>query len=214
MGGQRIRLSILIIVFSIAALGVRAATNYRIASAPQPPSWTSIPYQIGGWRGIDGHFDPIYGDDPADTSIVRTYQRSDGLPVILYVGFYGHLTEIVQIHSPEICYPAQGWNILPVGKSTTGLYRGREIRAQEILVDKNGDRRLVLWWYNAGDQSFENRIRYFYGLLVLSAFTGRTDGSMVRLEVPIQRADRLEARDRAQAFLNGFLPFLDRSLPR
>ena len=84
----------------------------------------------------------------------------------------------------------------------------------EIVADKTGDRRLVMWWYNAGSRPFETRIRYVYAMLTLSTLTGRTDGSMVRLETPVGKDGESTARTRLEEFRQGFLPALDGVLPR
>jgi hypothetical protein len=96
------------------------------------------------------------------------------------------------------------------GKNT---FRGLHIPLKQIIVEKNGDRRLVIWWYNAGSRPFQTRIRYVYAMLLMSAFTGRTDGSMVRLETPLEREPETAAVARIEEFQSMFLPVLEQSLP-
>jgi len=210
---QRIRLIILIVVFSFTFGGVRAATRYRLGQQ-RIPIWSVIPNQIGDWQGVDGRFDPIYGSDPADSSLLRVYRRDGAPPIIVYVGFFRDLAQVMEVHTPELCYPAQGWGIRTVSKSAAGTFRGLRIPAQVIAVDKNGDRRLVMWWYNAGSRPFQTRIRYVYAMLLMSAFTGRTDGSMVRLETPLAEESEAAAVARIEEFRKSFLPPLNMALPR
>jgi EpsI family protein len=213
MGNTRTRLIVLIAFFALTYVGVRAATSYRLTQR-RTPDWNSVSYELGGWTGRDASFDPIYGVDPADTNLLRVYSKGQGLPVIAYVGFYGDLATILEVHTPELCYPAQGWNITSSKKSTGGLFRGGKIAASEIVADKSGDRRLVTWWYNAGSRPFETRIRYVYAMLALSTLTGRTDGSIVRLETPVEKNDEAAAHARIEEFRQNFLPLLDQALPR
>lgn len=214
MGNQRIRLILLIAIFSIALVGVQAASRYHAAHASAVPNWAVVPYTINGWTGADGQFDPVYGTDPADTSLLRVYSKGDAGHVIAYTGFYGNLSEILEVHTPELCYPAQGWAVVSSTKTTTGVYRGERIPASEIVVEKDGERRLVTWWYNGGSRPFENRIRYVYGMMALSAFSGRTDGSMVRFETIVDGSGDDAARQKLADFQKGFLPALDQALPR
>jgi EpsI family protein len=213
MGNERTRLTILIALFACSSVGVHAATRYR-ASQKHFPDWGAVRYQIGDWTGKDTNFDPVYGTDPADSSLLRVYGRGNSAPIIAYVGFYGDLTGILEVHTPELCYPAQGWAILSTKRSSAGVYRGGTILANQIVVDKGGDRRLVIWWYIAGSRPFTARIRYIYAMLALSTFTGRTDGSMVRLETPIVSEAEAAARNRIDEFRESFLPELDWALPR
>ena len=212
MGNHRISLSILIGLFAVAAGGVCAATHYRMTQKRQP-EWKFIPDQFDGWTGVNSSFDPLYGADPADSSMLRVYRQGDNPPVIVYVGFFADLTAILEVHTPELCYPAQGWSILSSRKSVNGTYRGKSVAAEEIVVDKAGDRRLVAWWYCTGSRPFESRIRYIYAMLALSTFTGRTDGSMVRLETPIQTSPEA-AEIRIRQFRRSFLPMLSNALPQ
>jgi len=210
---QRERLIVLVLVFVATLGGVRAATRYRV-SQQRTPDWHFVPYDIGKWRGVDGRFDPVYGIDPADSSMLRVYQK-DGQPsVAAYVGFFENLATVMEVHTPELCYPAQGWAIRSVGSSAMPSFRGLQVPAKLIVADKNGDRRLVMWWYNAGSRPFETRIRYVYAMLVMSAFTGRTDGSMVRLETPVGKDSEALATKRIEDFQAEFLPALEKALPR
>jgi EpsI family protein len=213
MDDTRTRLILLAALLAFTYGGVRAATIYR-AHQKRVPNFNSMPYELGGWTGREATFDPIYGADPADTSLLRIYSKEQEPPVIAYVGFYGDLATILEVHTPELCYPAQGWRISSSLKSHGGIFRGREIPVSEIVADKTGDRRLVMWWYNAGSRPFETRIRYVYAMLTLSTLTGRTDGSMVRLETPVGKDGESTARTRLEEFRQGFLPALDGVLPR
>jgi EpsI family protein len=178
---MRTRLIGLIVLLAITLVGVRAASRSR-SSLERLPDWGVVPYELGGWGGKDATFDPVYGSDPSDTNLLRVYSRKGEPPIIVYVGFYRDLATILEVHTPELCYPAQGWTIRSVGRSGGGQFRGQPISAKEIVADKNGTKRLVTWWYNAWSKPFETRIRYVYGMLLMSTFTGRRDGSLVRIE--------------------------------
>ena len=212
MGNERIRLMVLIVLFAATFGAVKAAERYH-HDQMREPNWDVVPYQIEGWTGVDGRFDPIYGADPSDTRLLRVYRQGAEPPVILYVGFFGELATILDIHTPELCYPAQGWEILHTGKSIAGNFRGKQIYAKQILVDKTGNHRLVAWWYNAGSRPIETRIRHVYLMLAMSTITGRTDGSMVRLETPVGEEGEAAAEQRIHEFQKSLLPQLDKALP-
>ena len=214
MGNERIRLTALIALFSVSFLGVRGVSHYRAIRQSHVPDWSQIPYHLDSWTGTDGKFDPVYGTDPADTSLLRIYSRGDEPPIIAYSGFFGDLSAILEVHTPELCYPAQGWTVLSVNKQAAGDYRGKIIPATDAVVEKAGSERLVMWWYNAGAQPIETRIRYIWAMVALSTVTGRKDGSMVRLETPVVPGEEAMARARIAEFQKDFLPVLDKALPR
>jgi EpsI family protein len=188
------------------------AATRRISQA-RVPDWNAVSYEFDGWRGIDAAFDPVYGEDPAQTSLLKLYTRGTDESVIVYVGFYGDLAKILELHTPERCYPGQGWQILYVGESSIGEFRGKPVPAKEMLVEKNGRRRLVQWWYMAGSHPFENRIRYIYAMLAMSTLTGRTDGSLVRFETPLEAGQEEAAKARIADFRKSFQQQLDKALP-
>jgi EpsI family protein len=209
---MRTRLIGLIILLAITLAGVRAASKSH-NSLERLPDWGAVPYELGGWSGKDATFDPVYGSDPSDTNLLRVYDRPGETPIIVYVGFYKDLATILEVHTPELCYPAQGWAIQSVGHSRSGQFRGQPISAREILADKNGTKRLVTWWYNAGSKPFETRIRYVYGMLLMSTFTGRRDGSLVRIETPFNAGGEAAANTEIEMFRQDFLPALEKALP-
>jgi EpsI family protein len=212
MGNERIRLMVLVALFASTFAAVQVTARHHRQQRRQP-NWDVVPYEMDGWSGFESRFDPIYGGDPSDTRLLRVYRRGDQPPVILYVGFFGELAKILDIHTPELCYPAEGWEILRSGKSSAGSFRSEQIQAKEILVDKGGNRRLVVWWYNAGPRPIQTRIRNVYAMLAMSMITGRTDGSMVRVETPLGSGGEAEAEKRVGEFQKSILPQLDRALP-
>jgi len=213
MGTQQKRVASLIAIVAVAAVLVHVAAERRIAQV-RLPDWNAVSYQFDGWRGADAMFDPLYGGDPAQTSLLKVYQRETGATVIVYIAFYGDLAKTLELHTPERCYAGQGWRILSVSNLSAGMFRGKPIPAQEMLVEKEGRRRLVQWWYMAGPQPFKNRIRYVYAMLAMSTLTGRTDGSLVRFETPLEAGQEATAIARMEDFRNSFQQQLDRALPR
>lgn len=213
MGSTQLRLITLIVILTITFVEVQAAVRRR-ASQVRLPDWSAIRYDFGGWTGSDTGFDPIYGADPAETSVLRVYQQPNTMPVVAYIGYYDDIAKILEVHTPERCYPGQGWKIISTGESKAATFRGRSIPAKEIVVEKDGNRRLVLWWYTAGSRPFETRIRYIYALLAMSTLTGRSDGSLIRLETPFKVGGEAEAMEMIERFQGEFLSQIDKALPR
>jgi EpsI family protein len=214
MASGRKHTAILIAMFFLTAALVHLAARHRLSQA-RVPDWNNVAYQFAGWSGSDAMFDPVYGEDPAQTSLLKVYhhhERSES--VIVYVAFYGDLARILEMHTPERCYAGQGWRVESIGDSSPGRFRGESIPAREMLVEKTGKRRLVLWWYMAGARPFRNRIRYVYAMLAMSTLTGRTDGTLVRFESPFEDGQEDVARQRVENFAKDFQTQLDKALPQ
>jgi len=206
------RLIPLFALFALTFASVQWAEKSR-EQLRKHPNWSAVPYEFDGWRGLDTSFDSVYGADPADSSLLRVYTKENKAPVIVYVGFYGDLSTILEVHTPELCYPAQGWAILPVTPPPRGQFRGQLLHAKEIKAERLGASRLVTWWYNAGSRPFETRIRYIYAMLMMSIFTGRTDGSLVRIESPIDAGGPDITQTGIEDFRKSFLPILEKAMP-
>jgi len=50
-------------------------------------------------------------------------------------------------------------------------------------------------------------------MLMMSVLTGRTDGSLVRIESPIDAGGEAAAQARIEDFRKSFLPMLEKALP-
>ncbi|HLI33563.1 MAG TPA: EpsI family protein [Terriglobia bacterium] len=213
MARFQIRIAVLLGLMLGTLVAVESAVQAK-AQRVREVSWDRVPYQLGAWKGKDTEFNPVYGFDPADSSLLRIYRRDSADPVIVYVGFHRELLTGLDMHSPDLCYPAQGWALISQKTSELGRFRSTALRVNEIVVSKNGEFRLVAWWYQSGSRDFQGRIRQVYGMMFLAMFNGRTDGDIVRLEVPFRNRDEEQkAHERLLRFTALLFPALDRALP-
>lgn len=212
MANMTKRIVLLLAIFIATGLAAHSAARHRVTRS-LTPDWSNVPPNLAGWRGTDAAFDPVYGDDPADTSLLKVFDREPRESIIVYVAFYRDLAKILELHTPERCYAGQGWRNLKTVDTSLGTIRGKTIPAKEMLVEKGGHRRLVMWWYMAGPRPFENRIRYIYAMLAMSTLTGRTDGALVRFETPLEAGQEVTARARIEEFARNFQEQLDKALP-
>ena len=136
----------------------------------------------------------------ADFNVQRRYVHPLGGVVWLYVGYYGTGRGGHPEHTPWACYPSNGWEI--VRRDVVNLGGGQGRRANELVIEKDGERRLVHFWYQsyrrAGmigglDQAFDR--------LLNRILDGRADGSLIRLST---RVDRRESEAAARAYLLSF----------
>ena len=213
MGKLQTRFIILGFLMVGAWVAVQAAQRISRAEIRRP-SWGAIPYQLGSWTGTDVSFDQLLAADPADATLLRVYRRGDGPPVIVYTGYHENVPKTLEDHEPEQCYPAQGWTIGSHASCRIGRFRGEWVSAKEIQVNKDGNRRLVVWWFHVGPKPFQNRIRQVYRLMFTSMFTGRMDGTIVRIETEITNEAEQSARERILDLSNSLLPSMELALAR
>ena len=179
----------------------------RSVSGHAPAIVAALPYTIGGWNGTDA---PPFDEETerilaADRYVNRTY-AAGGIPVGLYVAYYARQRPTVSIHSPLHCLPGTGWEPLDVATVDVTRPDGSMGRARRMIVRKNLDRALVLYWYDVHGRMLANELASKAWLLHDSVRDGHSDAALVRIVVPIQTSDA-DAERQAVAFAHALLPF-------
>jgi EpsI family protein len=202
---MRIARALIVVAMLASSTALTRAT--RDNSAHAPAIVTALPYTIGAWTGIDA---PPFDEETervlaADRYVNRTYAAS-GAPVGLYVAYYARQRPTVSIHSPLHCLPGTGWEPLDVSTLDIARPDGSMGRARRMIVRKNLDRAVVLYWYDVHGRMLANELASKAWLLHDSVRDGRSDAALVRIVVPIQASDT-EAEREAVAFARALLPF-------
>ncbi|HXH06363.1 MAG TPA: EpsI family protein [Vicinamibacterales bacterium] len=181
----------------------------RVARVPL----ASVPDAVGEWRGRDlPRLDPevarVLG---ADEYLHRRYVGADGVPVDLFVGYYRSQREGDAIHSPRNCLPGAGWRPVEAGTSVVPL-GGRAARVNRYIVERGGERQLVLYWYQGRGRIVASEYANKALLVVDSLRRRRSDGALVRVMSPAQPG-AAKAMDRAMRFVSAIYPRLAEAVP-
>jgi EpsI family protein len=188
------------------------ASTAALAGAPRrvvhEADLEALPYMMPSWQGRDAaRFDEetekVLG---ADAYLNRTYINTGG-PVGLYIAYYAAQRPGVSVHSPLHCLPGTGWEPLDVrtlefanGPDDTG-------RIRRLVVRKDRDRAVVLYWYAVHGRMIANEIVSKLWLLHDSIRYRRSDASLVRVVVPV--TDSIDAAERrGMGFVRDVLPFV------
>jgi EpsI family protein len=178
-----------------------------------------ISLTLKGWHGEEIPLsDGVEKMLRADSKVQRRYENLDSDLVWLYVGYYGTERGGRPEHTPWVCYPSAGWVILsaierpPGGASTDGT----DARLNEFVVERDGARRLVHFWYQThrtASIAGETMLTIDHVLGRLSP-TGRADGALVRLSTPIEGGGIESARQRLHDFAAALAPNLRENWPQ
>lgn len=126
-----------------------------VASPLSPEGFqAAVPSKVGRWSSRISSEVILPPQDQANELYenleARIYEGS-GLPTMMVVVAFSSTQQAdIQVHRPEVCYPAAG---LPVLSSTPiGLRFGsKQIEAREVLADRGGLRERVIYWVRVGD---------------------------------------------------------------
>lgn len=167
-----------------------------------------VPTRIGQWASsdipLDGRVEAILR---ADFHLQRAYQAPAGQLVWLYVGYYGTARGGRPEHTPRGCYTGAGWGI--ESSRTVDISQDGSLRANEYLVTRGGESRLVHFWFRSHrrtgllgglDQSLDR--------LMGRLLEGRGDGMLVRVSTRIVDGDTVSARGRLLSFASRIDPVL------
>jgi EpsI family protein len=114
-----------------------------------------VPKSFDGWRmdstsGLvlppaDQLSDQVYKD-----MVTRTYVRPGSPPVMLLVAYGGSQGGVIQVHRPEVCYPAGGYRLTRLEPHVTEVARGVDLPSTYILAESDTRTEQIVYWTRMG----------------------------------------------------------------
>jgi EpsI family protein len=159
----------------------------------------ALPTRIGGLAAEDLPLESAVEEElRADLNLLRAYVGPDRHPLVLYVGYYGTARGGRPEHTPRGCYTGAGWGIESARIVDVGGAGG--LRANEWIVEREGERQLVLFWFRSFRQTgLLGGLDLSLDKLVGRLVHGRADGALVRVSAPLA-GDEDAVRSRLRPF--------------
>ena len=130
------------------------------------------------------------------------------LPIWLYVGFYESQRTGATYHSPKNCLPGAGWQFMESNMITLTMSDQTEITVNKVLIQKGLEKQVILYWYHDRGRVIASEY-WAKAYLVWDAMTkNRSDGSLVRISVPVKDGTVHEAFNQGVEFLRDLWPTL------
>lgn len=181
-------LTLLVLMLATSAGAIALRPSQKIADqGPKVDLETMIPHAFGDWREEKKASAQIV--DPQQRELInriynqtltRTYEDGSGYRVMLSIAYGDDQSDSMQVHKPEVCYPAQGFIV--ESRQTGVLAAGQSSLPVTRLVTRLNQRHEpVTYWITVGDHTVEDGINkklveMSYGL------TGKVpDGMLIRL---------------------------------
>ena len=173
-----------------------------------------LPYIIGSWSGQEYPLSEqvLHAVNVSDYTN-RVYSTPGIAPVQLYVGFYGSQKTGDTIHSPKNCLPGSGWDPVRAGQATIAVAGGRQIVVNEYVIQRDQDKQLVLYWYQARGRVIASEYAAKFWMVTDAVSKNRTDGALVRVITPVAN-NEAAAQARLVSFTQSLFPQLDQVIPR
>jgi EpsI family protein len=178
---------------------------------------TALPHILGRWEGRDLEISPEVREvlGPGDF-LSRVYRDpATGAVADLFIAFFSSQRAGDTIHSPQNCLPGSGWAPLERGSRQLTRPDGTKVTVNRYVIAKGLDRELVLYWYQAHGRVVASEYSAKFYLVTDAMRTNRSDGSLVRVVIPLRpRQSIAEAEGLAAGFAEQLLPLLDEHIPR
>ncbi len=177
----------------------------------------SFPRSLGTRAGIDYAMPKDVLDVLGNGDfLLRLYPDTAGSPdVDLFVAYFASQRAGDTLHSPKNCLPGAGW--FPVQSEEREIQAPGVVPffANEYLIAKDSDRKLVLYWYQAHNRALANEYWAKFYLVADAMRYNRSDGSLIRITTPVAHGERIEtARQRLLEFAGQVAPQLGRYIPQ
>jgi EpsI family protein len=147
------------------ALGLAFATAAGVAAARQPNRRIDylgdnqlekvLPEQIGQWKFVSSSGLVVPPEDQLARALysqllTRTYTDESGQPMMLLVAQSATQTGILQIHRPEICYTAGGYQLSEIEPHLVRL-PWRTIPTTSLSATSESRKEQIVYWTRIGD---------------------------------------------------------------
>jgi EpsI family protein len=206
------------VILGLAMAGTSALTGaltpkQKVADARADFSLeTMIPTSFAGWS-LDTSVVPLTPDPTQkeliaalyDQTLSRTYVNAQGQRVMLSIAYGGDQSKQLQLHLPEVCYVAQGFDMVKDHRDVLGTGFGK-VPVKRLVARQNTRNEPITYWVTIGDKAVMSGLdqkmqRFVYGL------SGRIpDGMLVRVStIEPNEANAYRVQDR---FVNQLLDAL------
>jgi len=150
---------ILFAVMLIASIGANAIKPTQFLAQIQPLGKLEnlVPMQFGDWRGME--VDSLVAADPqmlatldriyTDT-LSRTYTNSQGRNIMLSIAYGDDQRDGMNVHYPEVCYPAQGFRAKGQSRAQITTPHGI-IHAKRLEMAMGARNEPITYWTMVGE---------------------------------------------------------------
>jgi EpsI family protein len=197
-------------MFAAAGMALALKPTHKVADAgPKIDLEVLIPKTFGNWK-IDETIVPLLIDPETQAKLdkiynqvlTRTYVNADGDRIMLSIAYGGDQTDTMAVHKPEVCYPAQGFQIL---KNTTSTFSADEgsIPVKRLVATQGARIEPITYWTTVGDKVAVSGVKWKLQQLKYGLTGKIPDGLLFRIS-SIQ-SDETKAYQTQDAFTRDLL---------
>ena len=203
-------LVIALLMLAGAGLALAMKPTQKIADTREKPALDAmIPRQIGEWK-IDTSIVPIEPSPEVkallnkiyNQTLSRTYVDPAGRRIMVSIAYGGDQSDSMQVHKPEVCYAAQGFEVFNIVAGIL-LTKYGELPVKRLIATQGNRNEPITYWVVVGDKAILSGMKQKFAQLSYG-LTGKVpDGFLVRVS-SIDR-DRQGAYQQQEEFIKSML---------
>lgn len=191
-------------MLAVAGAAYARMPKRRFQNIPDAKFEAMFPKTFGKWRTLPASelIMPPEGDLSAKLYqhiITRTYVNDANEAVMLLIAYNAEQVNNVQVHRPEICYAASGFDIADTKPYEVKIGQGKAIPARLVRAERVTRTENIVYWTRIGDKFPQTWTDQRIAMTLANLEGFYADGLLVRASV----VDNDEAKSVAQvsAFL-------------
>lgn len=204
--------------FLVSAAVLVIVAAFSLSTSTLPPIHLAggiqgLPLVMGKWKGNHETVNPVLiRESGAEEAFSGYFTNPSETSVSLYIGYRSSafLADENFFHTPTVCIPSSGWIEREVKRRTiTGVPYFNTLDITTMLIEKEGVRQLVYFWFQTKDQATNDKNINRFHLSLHALRRDNTYDLFLRPITPIDSAERIEdAEQRLDGFVRDFMPVL------
>ena len=186
-------------------------TKHIAAQGPKINLEEMIPKEFSGWK-IDETVVPLQVSPERvallnklyNQTLSRTYKNENGEIVMLSIAYGGDQSDAMQVHKPEVCYVAQGFQIESVEMDSLDTGYGI-IPVKRLLAQMGQRHEPITYWITIGDTVAVNSLKWKLQQLKYGLTGNVPDGLLFRIS-------SIGQKENAYSLQNNFTQLLMKSV--
>lgn len=186
----------LMAVTAIGGFAIRPTAKANNGGQPRYVLDTVVPRQFGDWRELPSETAQVVNpqtqqllDKLYSQILARTYVNSAGYRIMLSIAYGDDQRGDLAAHKPEVCYPAQGFELNGKFDSPVKTPFGN-IDARRLETSRGRYKEPVTYWFTMGDYAVKSNLERRI-VEVRLGLTGQIpDGLLFRVSSPDPQSTR------------------------